>query len=443
MMKIFFYLMFMIMLSFLSLWWEFCYMLMLIMFFYMNFYHFNNYFSNLSYFLGSDLMSMSLNILVIWIIMLMLMASFQIYSNKILEKFFLFNLFIMLFFLLLSFSVYNFFFFFFFFESSLIPTLIMIFVWGYQPERLSAGLYLLFYTLFASLPLLLALFFLYNDNFSLFYFFSVKMLNLFLYFSLIMAFLVKIPMFFFHFWLPKAHVEAPISGSMILAGILLKLGGYGLMRIFNFLYKFGVNFNYLFISISLLGMVLVGFICLMQFDMKLLIAYSSVGHMGMVVCGIFTLNNLGMYGGLIMMLAHGLCSSGLFCLANMNYERLKSRSFYINKGLINFIPSMSLFWFLLSINNMASPPSLNLLGEILLINSLMSWSTLVFIFLFISSFMSCCYSIYLYSFNQHGIMYGGLKNFSMNTNRELFLLFFHWLPLNFLILKIDIFVLWI
>nr|AKK32526.1 NADH dehydrogenase subunit 4 [Henschiella sp. PJ-2015] len=440
MMSIYFFLFFMIIFIFNNLWWMLIFLLMLLVFFSINFFHFNNFFSNLSYSFGVDLMSNCLNILTIWIILLMFLASFKILLLDNNMNMFMLVLMLMLMFLLMSFSVFNFFNFYFFFESSLIPTLILIFGWGYQPERLMAGFYLLFYTLFASLPLLLSLFYLYNLNYSLFMFIKVNINNFFLYISLILAFLIKMPMFFFHFWLPKAHVEAPISGSMILAGILLKLGGYGLMRVFMIMYKFSMNYNYLFICISLLGMFLVGFICLIQSDMKLLIAYSSVGHMSLVICGIFILNYMGMYGALIMMLAHGLCSSGLFCLANINYERLKSRSFYINKGMINFMPSLTLFWFLFSINNMASPPSLNLLGEILLINSMMSWSSLLFFFIFFSSFMSCCYSIYMFSFSQHGLMFGGMKLITDIFNREYMLLLFHWIPLNLLIMKIDIFI---
>nr|QKY63866.1 NADH dehydrogenase subunit 4 [Triatoma picturata] len=442
MMSMLFYLFFLIPFSLFNLWWFMVLYLMVGVFYYLNTFWFFNYYSMISYSFGGDVLSMCMIFLSFWIVALMIVASYSVYKSKnYSDEFMVINIFLLIF-LVLSFSTFNLFLFYLFFESSLIPTLFLIFGWGYQPERLSAGFYLLFYTLFASLPLLLGIFYIMGSFNSVFYFLISVDCGFYLFISMILAFLVKMPMIFVHFWLPSAHVEAPIAGSMILAGVLLKLGGYGLMRVSNFIYDYLFNFSYVFIGLSLYGAFLVGVLCLYQIDIKSLIAYSSVAHMGLVLCGIFSMNSWGLWGSLVLMIGHGLCSSGLFCLANIVYERVLSRSLVVNKGLIVFMPSLSLFWFILSSNNMASPPSLNLLGEIMLINGIMSWSSLSLIFLGFSSFLSCCYSIYLYSYVQHGFVYSGLTKFNFNSLREYFLIFCHLIPLNFVILSGDIFVLW-
>nr|AST23772.1 NADH dehydrogenase subunit 4 [Lymantria dispar] len=445
MMKFLMMMMFLIPICFMkNMFWMVQMVLFLLMFFFMNLTINLYYMSNLSYLISCDIMSYGLILLSIWICILMIMASENLFKVNFYVNFFLFNVIFLLIMLFLTFSVTNMFLFYLFFEGSLIPTLILIIGWGYQPERILAGMYLLFYTLFVSLPLLLGIFYIYMENYSMIIYF-LKFMNLdnyILYLCMILAFLVKMPMYFVHLWLPKAHVEAPVSGSMILAGIMLKLGGYGLLRLMIFLQKINFKLNYIFIVISLLGGLYISFKCFCQVDIKSLIAYSSVAHMSMVISGIMIMNYWGFLGSYIMMIGHGLCSSGMFCLANILYERLHSRSLYINKGLMNFMPSMSLWWFLLVSSNMAAPPSLNLMGEISLINSSVSWSWISMIILMLISFFSAGYSLYLYSYIQHGESYSGIYSYYTGLSREYLMLLLHWFPLNIMIMKIDYSMIW-
>nr|YP_009759749.1 NADH dehydrogenase subunit 4 [Phauda flammans]QIQ56360.1 NADH dehydrogenase subunit 4 [Phauda flammans] len=445
MMKFLFFMIMMIPLCFFkNMFWMVLMMLFMMMLLFMNISISIMNFSNLSYMLGCDMISYGLILLSIWICILMIMASENLYKMNFYSNFFLLNIMILLIMLYLTFSMMNLFLFYMFFESSLIPTLMLIIGWGYQPERIQAGGYLLFYTLFVSLPLLLGIFFIFNElNSMSIYFLKFYNFNMiFLYFSMIMAFLVKMPMYFVHLWLPKAHVEASVSGSMILAGVMLKLGGYGLLRFMIMLSKVGMKFNLIWIVISMIGGFYISLKCLSQIDIKSLIAYSSVAHMSLVIGGIMTMNYWGYMGAYILMIGHGLCSSGMFCLANINYERLYSRSLFINKGLMNFMPSMSLWWFLLLSSNMAAPPSLNLMGELSLMNSLVGWSWMSMMMLMLISFFSAGYSLFLYSFTQHGKFNSGIYSFYLGVSREYLLLMMHWLPLNMLVLKIDYSMIW-
>nr|WOR80884.1 NADH dehydrogenase subunit 4 [Anaspides clarkei] len=391
--------------------------------------------------LSLDSLSYILILLSFWVVSLLMSASMKIYNQKNFKEFFNLVSLSLLLFLIMSFSASDYFLFYISFEASLIPTLMLILGWGYQPERVQAGVYMLFYTLFASLPLLVSFLGIYNTMGSLTIGMNSNIIvmkefsSCLWYLFTIFAFVVKLPMYMVHLWLPKAHVEAPVAGSMILAGVLLKLGGYGLIRVLMLFEIMEKSLSWVWVGFSLSGGVIVSLMCLRQVDMKSLIAYSSVAHMSMVLSGLMVLGVWGLNGAIFVMVGHGLCSSGLFCIANMVYERLGSRSMLVNKGLLSFMPSMSLWWFLLSVGNMAAPPSLNLLGEVSLIMSVVSWSKVSLVMVMLLSFFSAAYSLYMFSLSQHGHYYNCLYSCCSGKVREYLVLMLHWLPLNMIILN--------
>nr|UBN06759.1 NADH dehydrogenase subunit 4 [Tor tambroides]UBN06772.1 NADH dehydrogenase subunit 4 [Tor tambroides] len=396
-------------------------------------------------YLATDPLSTPLLVLTCWLLPLMILASQNHINPEPIsrQRSYISLLASLQTFLIMAFGATEIIMFYIMFEATLIPTLIIITRWGNQTERLNAGTYFLFYTLAGSLPLLVALLLLQQSTGTL----SMLVLqysqplqlnswgHTIWWAGCLIAFLVKMPLYGVHLWLPKAHVEAPVAGSMVLAAVLLKLGGYGMMRMMVMLDPLSKELAYPFIILALWGIIMTGSICLRQTDLKSLIAYSSVSHMGLVAGGILIQTPWGFSGAIILMIAHGLVSSALFCLANTAYERTHSRTMILARGLQVIFPLTATWWFLANLANLALPPLPNLMGELMIITTLFSWSPWTILLTGLGTLITAGYSLYMFLMSQRGQVPNHITGLQPFHTREHLLMTLHLIPVILLVTK--------
>nr|AJA05496.1 NADH dehydrogenase subunit 4 [Eopsaltria australis] len=400
---------------------------------------------NLSSWAAVDQISSPLLVLSCWLLPLMMMASQNHLEQEptIRKRIFITTVLLAQPFILIAFSASELMLFYIAFEATLIPTLILITRWGSQPERLTAGIYLLFYTLASSLPLLIAILHLQNQIGSLLFTLlklthptmTSSWTSLATGLALLLAFMVKAPLYGLHLWLPKAHVEAPIAGSMLLAALLLKLGGYGIMRVTVLVSPSLNNLHYPFITMALWGALMTSTICLRQIDLKSLIAYSSVSHMGLVVAATMIQTQWAFSGAMMLMISHGLTSSMLFCLANTNYERTHSRILLLTRGMQPLLPLMATWWLLANLTNMALPPTTNLMAELTITIALFNWSSLTIVLTGATILLTTSYTLYMLTMTQRGAIPSHMTSIQNSSTREHLLMALHVIPMALLILK--------
>jgi NADH-quinone oxidoreductase subunit M len=328
-----------------------------------------------------------------------------------------------------AFSCVNIFIFLFFFEVSAIPIFLLIVYCGSaRRERIKASYYFLFFTLYGSLSLLLALITIYSYNQIEFIQNSNININLLLFFLLFIAFAVKIPLFPVHIWLPYAHVEASTTASILLAALMLKLGGYGLIKYLMplFFVDLHLYFRPAAFGISVIGVIYGAFAALRQIDLKRLIAFSSISHMSFATLGIFSYSEVGLKGAVYLMLSHGLTSSALFFLVGILSDRYHTRSILIFGGLLLVMPFFIFFLIISSLTNVGFPGTSGFLPELLIIISLLHTVPSLILLVLFGMFLTTAGSLVVL----FRLIFGHLKteytwsNFTDLTRLESFILSF-------------------
>lgn len=364
-------------------------------------------FLNLFFNFGIDGISIFFFLLTTFLIFICIIFSWETINSK--QHFF--NLIFLELLLLLVFTVLDLFLFYIFFEAILIPMFLIIGILGSRARKIRAAYLLFFYTLIGSILMLLGIIYIYivvgTLNFEVI--FTYKFTNneqYLLWISFFLSFATKIPMFPFHIWLPEAHVEAPTIGSVILAGILLKLGVYGFLRFSLTLFpEASLFFSPMVYLLSIIGIIYASLTAIRQTDIKRIIAYSSIAHMNLVVLGIFSFNFIGIEGSILQSISHGFVSGGMFLLVGILYDRYHSRLLYYYGGLVHVMPLYSSFFLFFTLANIAMPGTSSFVGEFLILCGVYKTNIVTCLFSVIGVVLCAIYSLWLYN----RLVFGNLK----------------------------------
>lgn len=382
---------------------------------------------NLNLTLGLDGISFFFLILTTLLIILCLLASWNSIQDNL--KIYLIAFLLMEFFLIGVFSVLDLFLFYVFFESVLIPMFLIIGVWGSRERKIRAAYFFFLYTLLGSVLMLLSILYIYfqvgtTDYEILLSFSFSRVEQQILWLTFFISFASKVPMLPVHLWLPEAHVEAPTAGSVILAGILLKLGTYGFLRFSLPLFPNASFFFAPFVySISATGIVYTSLTAIRQTDFKRIIAYTSIAHMNLVMLGIFSFNTIGIEGALLQSISHGFVASALFLIIGVIYDRHHTRMIKYFGGLAHLMPIYAFIFLFFTMANIGLPGTSSFVGEFLILVGSFKVNSSITFFGATGMVLGGCYSLWL--FNR--IAYGNLKiqyckNF-LDLNKKEFLIF--------------------